>query len=87
MRTAQIGPDLRLTFFTIKRYQLVYCNKCVLFFILKDFFFFAVQTGRCENLIYLLLQGEMEINSNPVGNEVELFLRIPLNKISDFFQP
>ena len=29
----------------------------------------------------------MEINSNPVGNEIELFLRIPLNKISDFFQP
>ena len=58
----------------------------VLFFILKRFFF-AVQTGRCENLIYLLLQGEMEINSNPVGNEIELFIRIPLNKISDFFQP
>ena len=29
----------------------------------------------------------MEINSNPVGNEIELFIRIPLNKISDFFQP
>ena len=58
----------------------------VLFFILKRFFF-AVQTGRCENIIYLLLQGEMEINSNPFGNEIELFIRIPLNKISDFFQP
>ena len=29
----------------------------------------------------------MEINSNPVANEIELFLWIPLNKISDFFQP
>ena len=28
----------------------------------------------------------MEIDSNRVGMETELFLRIPLNKISDFFQ-
>ena len=56
------------------------------FSILKDFVFAVqTQTGRCENLIYLLLQGEMEIYSNPVGNEIELFLRIPLHKFQISF--